>query len=98
MHLDDDAIVDAAVSEVGHHVGADIQPNAVSITRWHGAFAQYRPHHGRLVDAASTDLPSGLELAGASYHGIGIPACIASGQGAARRVKDTVASADDFLT
>jgi protoporphyrinogen/coproporphyrinogen III oxidase len=31
-------------------------------------------------------LPAGLALAGASYHGIGIPACVRSGTAAAGRV------------
>ena len=47
------------------------------------AFPQYRPHHGATIAAAERSLPGGIALAGASYHGIGIPACIRSGQLAA---------------
>ncbi len=98
LHLDDEAIIEAAVTELGHHVGADIQPNEASVTRWRAAFAQYRPHHHRLVAGAADRLPAGLVLAGASYHGIGIPACIASGRAAARRIKEATSEADEFLT
>lgn len=86
MHLDDGAIVEAVVNELGVHLDVDVQPSAVSITRWGQSFAQYRPHHRDRVAAATRALPAGLAIAGASYHGIGIPACIASGQAAARAV------------
>lgn len=81
--LDDDALVTAAIDEAGHHLGLDLRPTATSITRWRDAFPQYRPHHHQRVAAAEAELPAGLHLAGASYHGIGVPACIASGVRAA---------------
>jgi hypothetical protein len=49
------------------------------VTRWQRAFPQYRPHHHDLVAAIADSLPRTIALAGASYHGIGIPACIRSG-------------------
>jgi oxygen-dependent protoporphyrinogen oxidase len=88
-HLDDDALLTAAVAEAGHHLDLDLQPSATSITRWVDAFPQYRPHHHARVAAAEAGLPAGLHLAGASYHGIGVPACIASGLAAAHRIWQT---------
>jgi oxygen-dependent protoporphyrinogen oxidase len=83
LHLDDDRLVAAAVAETSRHIGVELQPSAVRVTRWPGAFPQYRPHHHRLVADAAASLPGGITLAGASYHGIGIPACIRSGIAAA---------------
>lgn len=83
LHLDDTELIAAAVGEVSRHLGVDLQPTAHRITRWAGAFPQYRPLHHRLVDEAEQHLPAGLAIAGASYHGIGIPACIRSAQRAA---------------
>jgi protoporphyrinogen/coproporphyrinogen III oxidase len=83
LHLSDEEVVTAAVGEVTRHLGADLQPTSVRISRWPGAFPQYRPHHHDVVAAAQRDLPAGITLAGASYHGIGIPACIRSAQSAA---------------
>lgn len=83
LHHDDDRLVDAAVSEVGEHLGLDFQPTDLRITRWQRAFPQYRPHHHDLIASLEDDLPRSIVLAGASYHGIGIPACIRSGQAAA---------------
>jgi oxygen-dependent protoporphyrinogen oxidase len=88
-HLDDAALLSAAVAETGHHLGLDLQPTATSVTRWVDAFPQYRPHHHARVAAAEAALPDGLHLAGASYHGIGVPACIGSGLAAAARVRHT---------
>lgn len=83
LHLSDDQLLEAAVDEVGHHLGFDVQPLAHRITRWPGAFPQYRPHHAVHIETAQRSLPGGIALAGASYHGIGVPACIRSGQQAA---------------
>ena len=82
-HLDDDAVLRCTLDEVGRHIGVDVRPTVTSITRWPGAFPQYRPHHHVRVAAIEQQLPAGIALAGASYRGIGIPACIADGQRAA---------------
>ena len=39
----------AAVDEVGRHLGLDLQPTAVRVTRWPRPFPQYRPGHLRLA-------------------------------------------------
>lgn len=85
-HLDDDTLVGRAVAEVGSHIGVDLAPTAVRVTRWVGAFPQYRPKHHEWVDAAERVLPAGIHLAGASYRGIGIPTCVRDAQRAVHRV------------
>lgn len=97
-NLDDDAAIAATVDETGHHLGFDVQPEQFSVTRWIGAFPQYRPHHHRLVADIESALPSSIGLAGASYHGIGIPACIAGARRAVERIKQSTPIADEFLT
>lgn len=95
-HLDDDAAIAAAIDDAELHLGARLQPDEVSITRWLGAFPQYRPFHHRLVADAEAALPPGIALAGASYRGIGIPACVADGRRAAHQVSTW--HAEEFLT
>jgi oxygen-dependent protoporphyrinogen oxidase len=85
-HLDDTDALQRAVDEFGTHIGADVQPTATSLTRWTAAFPQYRPHHFDRITAIERGLPAGVALAGASYRGIGIPACVADGQRAATTV------------
>lgn len=93
MHLDDAALIAAAVTEVSSQIGVDLQPTDVRLTRWQRAFPQYRPHHARTVAALEAGLPPTLVLAGASYHGIGIPTCVRSGEQAAARLRTGLAGA-----
>jgi oxygen-dependent protoporphyrinogen oxidase len=86
--LDDAAVGEAVVAELSQHLGRTIEPLELSITRWIGGFPQYRPHHAERVAAVEAELPPGIALAGASYRGIGIPACIADGERAAARAID----------
>jgi oxygen-dependent protoporphyrinogen oxidase len=90
--LDDDTAVRAAVEEVGRHLEIDLQPTAVRVSRWPGAFPQYRPYHHSLVKAIEASLPTGIAVAGASYHGIGIPACVRQADEVVRRL--TAAGSD----
>ncbi len=85
-HLDDDAAVTATVEEVSRHLEFPVEPTAVSVTRWPGAFPLYRPGHPARVAAVEAALPAGIALAGAGYRGIGIPACVADGQRAAATI------------
>jgi oxygen-dependent protoporphyrinogen oxidase len=83
---DDSAAAERAWEELGGLLGVTGAPKEVAVTRWPGAFPQYRVHHllrTAGVEAAVERL-GGLAVAGAAYHGVGIPACIASGRSAAR--------------
>lgn len=85
-HLGDRAALETTVSELERHLGFELSPTEHSVTRWTQGFPQYRPRHHELVERIESGLPSGIELAGASYRGIGVPACIASGSRAAERL------------
>ena len=50
------------------------------MSRWPRSFPQYRPGHLRWLDAVDDATPPGLFLTGASYRGIGVPACIADAE------------------
>jgi oxygen-dependent protoporphyrinogen oxidase len=80
LHLDDDDIVARTLDDLRRHLGATFNPSEVRLTRWPGAFAQYRPHHRRWVDTVRAGLAPGIFVAGSSYDGIGIPACVRSGR------------------
>jgi oxygen-dependent protoporphyrinogen oxidase len=86
----DDADLTALVhAELGRLLGAPL-PAAVAtrVTRWGGALPQYRPGHLDRVARARYALagtPS-LALAGAGFDGVGVPACIRSGDLAADQV------------
>ena len=86
LHLSDDDLLADVLDELSVHLKFDAQPIASRVSRWPDAFPQYRPHHGTTIASVERSLPRGIVLAGASYHGIGIPACIRSGQQAAAAV------------
>ena len=96
LHLDDDAVLDAVLADLEHHLGVAFTPSEVRITRWPGAFAQYRPHHARWVADVESSLPPGVFVTGAAYHGIGIPACVRAGTAIARRVSAHVADLEHW--
>lgn len=77
------------VDELAAALGRTATPRTVRVARWPDSFPQYRVGHLDLVagvEAAMGRLPSPVAVAGASYHGAGIPACIASGRRAAQAV------------
>jgi len=81
----DEEVTGRAWTELGALMGLTGQPMAATVVRHPDAFPQYRVHHLlRMagVEAAVARL-GGVVLAGAAYHGVGIPACIASGRAAA---------------
>lgn len=89
----DDPMADRDVLSIarGHLLAtADVHatPRVAHVVQWEAAFPQYTVgHHGRVDDTfARVGRHPGFVLAGASYRGIGIPDCIASGDDAARAV------------
>ena len=71
-------------------LGADLVPRPVAahVQRWGGALPQYAVGHVDRITAvrAALEVLPGLEVAGAAYDGVGIPACIGTGRRAAARV------------
>ncbi|MEL6890740.1 MAG: FAD-dependent oxidoreductase [Actinomycetota bacterium] len=88
LHLDDDAIIQATLDDLRHHLDGTITPAEVRITRWRGAFAHYRPHHRRWVDDVRRLLPAGVFVAGSGFDGMGLPACVRSAKTNAERAAD----------
>ena len=92
LDLDDPDLVRAVLDDLGRHVGLRGEPIASRVSRWPGAMPQYAPGHVERIDDALARLARsgpGIHLAGAAYKGLGIPACIAQGQAAARAVLAT---------
>lgn len=78
--------------ELGLILGVALpEPLDAMVTRWGGALPQYPPGHVDRVAAARAALPPGLALAGAAYDGVGIAACVRSGEAAARAVWEHLA-------
>ena len=88
LQRDDKDLARLAAAELADAVGITATSVAQRVTRWGGALPQYNVGHlDRVarIRAAVGEQP-GLAVAGAAYDGIGIPACIATAQAAARQV------------
>jgi oxygen-dependent protoporphyrinogen oxidase len=94
-HHDDETLVRLALADLNWHLDCDLEPHAQRVTRWVESFPQYRPGHETNVAQLDSQLlhdALGVVLAGASYRGIGIPACIADGRRAARLIAERMTS------
>lgn len=85
-------LVTLAVAELQETAGFRGAPVDSRVTRWGGALPQYAVGHVervRRIRAAVDEVP-GLAVCGAAYEGVGIPACIRTGQRAAATVRAAV--------
>jgi oxygen-dependent protoporphyrinogen oxidase len=92
LALDDHELTAAVLADLERHVGLRGEPTEVRITRWPRSMPQYAPGHVERVDDVVSQLARtgpGIHLAGAAYKGLGVPACVAQGQAAARAVLAT---------
>jgi protoporphyrinogen/coproporphyrinogen III oxidase len=88
LQRDDTDLIALVRNELPALIGVGSEPIDALVTRWGGALPQYAVGHVEKVArvrAAVAAVP-GLAVCGATYDGVGIPACIASGQQAAERV------------
>lgn len=82
---DETVLARAAQAELADTVGLTASPAQVRVRRWPGGLPQYTVGHGERLGRLRELLARwrGLAIAGASFDGVGIPDCIASGEGAA---------------
>lgn len=92
VHGEDGLLLDLARDELRTVHGITASPLLSRVVRWPHGMPQYTlGHPARLARlAARLNAHPGLHLAGASYHGVGIPDCIASGWAAAESVTANV--------
>ena len=88
VELDDEKLIEMAIEELQRTVGFQGEPGLTRVIRWRNCMPQYHLGHRDLVDGIEelTANHQGLELAGNSYRGVGIPACIESGAMAVERL------------
>ena len=87
LQRDDADLVAVAVAEIGEALGRPL-PRVVDahVQRWGGGLPQYAVGHVDRVASIRADVARlpGIEVAGAVYDGVGIPAVVASATRAAR--------------
>ncbi len=95
LQRDDTDLVENAVLDVREATGLRVPLLDATVTRWGGALPQYAVGHRDRVARieASVRAVPGVEVCGAAFDGVGIPAVIASGEAAATRVLAAMAPA-----
>jgi protoporphyrinogen/coproporphyrinogen III oxidase len=80
LQREDDDLVALVRHELRALIGVDAQPLDSHVMRWGGGLPQYGVGHVDRVARIRTAVAevAGLAVCGASYDGVGIPACIAS--------------------
>lgn len=88
LRRDDAELIDAVRADLAALTGITAAPVATVVARWGGGLPQYAPGHLDAVAALERDVAgsAGLAVAGAALHGVGLPACIATADAAARRI------------
>ncbi|HEU0131561.1 MAG TPA: protoporphyrinogen oxidase, partial [Mycobacteriales bacterium] len=91
---DDDRLVASVHAELAPLLKAQRRPVDAFVARWDDALPQYALGHLGRVDAieAAVAAHPGLAVAGAAYRGVGIAACVRSGEAAGARVAAHVAA------
>jgi oxygen-dependent protoporphyrinogen oxidase len=91
LEREDGELVDVSLTDLGAAIGLTARPVAAEVTRWTGGLPQYPVGHLARVARIRDEVAKvpGLRVCGAVYDGVGIPACIASGQRAADEILAT---------
>lgn len=86
--MSDPEIIAAVTDELAVLLGPFDPPRAATVVRWTEALPQYRVNHLMRVAGieAAVERLDGIEICGAAYRGIGIPACVSSGRAAGTRL------------
>lgn len=90
LQTHDGEVIARALADLRTAFGRLPEPLDAVVQRWGGALPQYDVGHldrVEVIERAIAEVP-GLEVCGAAYRGIGIPAVIGSGRAAARRLLD----------
>lgn len=85
--LDDETLVRELLADLRADLGITGDPEVVRISRWPASLPQYRPGHlqrARAWQRTAWAAYPGLWCTGASFEGLGLPACVRQGEAAAR--------------
>ncbi|MDI2586972.1 protoporphyrinogen oxidase [Psychrobacillus sp. NEAU-3TGS] len=88
-HMSEEELVQVALQDIEKSLKLDGKPSVVEVTKWNDLMPNYHLEHGKAVkslrDKMSFQLPNVI-LAGCSYYGVGIGACIKNGKETAELV------------
>lgn len=87
-------LADVALEDIRKSLKLEAEPNSVEVTGWNGNMPNYNMNHKSAVEGLEWKLAEHLpnvRLAGASYYGVGIGACIQNGKDLAEKIVEEMA-------
>jgi protoporphyrinogen/coproporphyrinogen III oxidase len=89
VNMNQEEILNVALGDVQKSLGLTPEPLVNNITKWTDSMPNYSISHPKTVKTLENLLESnypGIELAGCSYYGVGIPDCIENGKTKAQNI------------
>ncbi|SDH56444.1 oxygen-dependent protoporphyrinogen oxidase [Alteribacillus persepolensis] len=80
---EDEELKDIVLKDLNRVIAVNGDPEYYKVTRWHDAMPQYEVHHQQQINELFQTLQDtypGVFVAGAGYHGVGLPDCIKQGE------------------
>lgn len=87
VELSDGEIVKAVLEDLHKLMDIQEEPEFTIVSRWKEAMPQYLVGHGERIAAAKKEVQDALpmvQIAGGSFEGFGLPACVDQGKAAAK--------------
>ncbi|WP_033543819.1 protoporphyrinogen oxidase [Planococcus sp. CAU13] len=82
-NMTEQQLVAVALEDIRKSLKLEVEPVTLEVTGWNGNMPNYNMNHKAAVESLERKLVEqlpGVRLAGASYHGVGIGACIQNGK------------------
>lgn len=92
----DAAVAAYAQADIQKSLGITEQPSVIEVTPWHELMPNYHMGHKTAIASLEARLAAeypGVHLAGSSYYGVGIGACIQNGKDLAEQIARSVREA-----
>ncbi len=87
--LSEEELVQVALSDIQKSLAIEAQPSTIEVTKWEGLMPNYHMGHKAAVNALEAKMAAqvpNVHLAGSSYYGVGIGACIENGKNTAQAI------------
>ncbi|MGJ7904978.1 protoporphyrinogen oxidase [Actinopolyspora sp. H202] len=94
LRPDDDELLRRVRADLAELTGVTATPTQHRVVRWGGGLPQYGVGHSEIVagiEDAVSRTPR-LAVAGAALHGVGVPACVGTGESAAAAIAEQLAA------
>ena len=91
--LSEEELVEEARKDIEKSLGITSKPKQYEVTKWTNAMPVYSLEHKQAVETLSRSLEHlypNVYLAGCSYYGVGIAACMANGEETAEKILDSI--------